>query len=401
MVKIPISPWPCFTEEEVDSVSKVLLSNKVNYWTGDECQNFENEFAQQVGVKYAISVANGTVALDLAMISLGIGPGDEVIVTSRTYIASATSILNVGASTVFVDVNLDTQNIDTQKILGAITKKTKAILCVHFAGWPCDMDPILDIAKKHNLFVVEDCAQAHGALYKGKSVGSIGHLNAWSFCQDKIITTGGEGGMITTNDKDLWLKAWSYKDHGKSWKKTHEKHVTKGFKWVHDTIGTNWRMTAMQAAIGRVQLRRLPNWGRVRRSNMAALHQALQNSSIFRVPMPLCQGCDGKCKPKSLCVHAAYKCYFFVKGNESLRNRAFDEFEKRGVNCFTGSCSEIYLEKAFDDIPLSLEGRLPNAKELGETSLMLQCHPTITHKEIQEMCKIIREVNDYLSDYQG
>ena len=203
--------------------------------------------------------------------------------------------------------------------------------------------------------------------------------------------------MVTTNNKDLWLKAWSFKDHGKNWQKIRKKNTTKSFKWVHDTIGTNWRMTAMQAAIGRVQLKKLKNWGDIRRSNMKALNHAIKNTSLFWAPEPLCEGCDGSCEPKIACVHGAYKCYFFIKGNESLRNKALDEFEKRGINCFSGSCSEIYLEKAFDNIGLSLKVRLPNAKKLGKTSLMLQCHPTITDKEIQDMCKVIKEVNDVLS----
>ena len=255
MSKETFSPWPSFSAEEIQAVTDVLSSNKVNYWTGDNCRQFEDEFARFVGCEYAIAVSNGTTALDLALLALGVGDGDEVIVTSRTFLASVSSIINARAIPVFADVSLDTQNINSDSINEVITKKTKAIMCVHLAGWPCDMDPIMHLAKKHELVVIEDCAQAHGAQYKGQSVGSIGHVGAWSFCQDKIMTTGGEGGMVTTNDKKLWSHMWSHKDHGKSWEAVFEREHPPGYRWVHESFGTNWRMTEMQAAIGRIQLK--------------------------------------------------------------------------------------------------------------------------------------------------
>ena len=216
MLNTKLSPWPSFTQEEVDAVSKTILSNKVNYWTGQECREFEKEFAKFTQTKYAISLMNGTVALDVALKALDIGIGDDVIVTSRTFLASASSIVTAGANPIFADVELDSQNISRRTIEAALTPNTKAIICVHLAGLMCDMDPIMALAQEKGLYVIEDCAQAHGAMYKGRSAGSIGHIGAWSFCQDKIITTGGEGGMVTTNDKELWSKMWSYKDHGKS-----------------------------------------------------------------------------------------------------------------------------------------------------------------------------------------
>ena len=216
------STWPLFTTEEVDAVKNVLLSNKVNYWTGNECREFEKEFAVWSNSKYAIALGNGTLALDSALKALDIGFGNEVIVTSRTYIASVTSIVTAGAIPVFADIDTNSQNITTTSIRSMITKKTKAIICVHLAGWPCEMDEIIELANEFNLYVIEDCAQAHGAKYKSKPVGSIGNIGCWSFCQDKIMTTGGEGGMVTTNDKSLWSKMWSYKDHGKSYKAVYE-----------------------------------------------------------------------------------------------------------------------------------------------------------------------------------
>ena len=253
----PFSPWPSFTHEELDAVSRVLLSNEVNYWTGVECRNFEREFADFVGTEYAVAVSNGTTALDLALVALDLNRGDEVIVTSRTFLASVSSIINAGATPVFADVDIESQNITAKSISKVLTKKSKAVVCVHLAGWPCDMDPIIALAKQHNLFIIEDCAQAHGANYKGRSVGSLGHIGAWSFCQDKIMTTGGEGGMVSTNDRELWSRMWAYKDHGKSWEAVYEREHPPGFRWLHDSFGTNWRMTEMQAAIGRIQLTRI------------------------------------------------------------------------------------------------------------------------------------------------
>jgi dTDP-4-amino-4,6-dideoxygalactose transaminase len=229
----PFSPWPSFTEEEADAVRDLILSNKVNYWTGQECREFEKEFATWAGTEYAIALANGTVALDLALNALGIGPGDEVIVTPRTFLASVSSIVNAGAIPVFAEVDRDSQNITAQTIQAVLTPRTRGVICVHLAGWPCDMNPIMELAALHDLKVIEDCAQAHGATYNGRPVGSIGHIGAWSFCQDKIMTTGGEGGMVTTNDRSLWLKMWSYKDHGKSWEAIYEREHQSGFRWLH------------------------------------------------------------------------------------------------------------------------------------------------------------------------
>ena len=211
----PFSKWPNFSTKEIEAVSKVMLSGRVNYWTGEECKKFEKEFAIFSNTKFAIALANGTVALDVALKALNIGPGDEVLVTSRTFIATVSSIVNAGAKPIFTDVDQNTQNITIKTIQNALTNKTKAIVCVHLAGWPCDMDPLIEFAKNHDLKIIEDCAQAHGAKYKGRPVGSLGDVGCWSFCQDKIMSTGGEGGMVTTNNEELWSKMWSFKDHGK------------------------------------------------------------------------------------------------------------------------------------------------------------------------------------------
>ena len=385
MLNTKFSSWPAFTDEEADVVRDVLISNKVNYWTGNECKKFEKEFSEFSGSKYAVALGNGTLALDVALKALDIGSGDEVIVTSRTFIASISSIVNSGAMPIFADVDLASQNITPETIRSVITDKTKAIFCVHLAGWPCDMDEIMATANEHDLYVIEDCAQAHGAKYKGNPVGSIGHIGCWSFCQDKIITTGGEGGMVTTNDESLWRKMWAYKDHGKSYEAVYEREHAPGFRWLHESFGTNWRMTEMQAAIGRIQLKRMPDWHQKRLSNAESIWGTAKQCKGLRVPTI----------PDHI-EHAAYKCYVFVELDELdvnwSRDRVIKEINALGVPCYSGSCSEVYLERAFDGTRFRPKKRLPNAKELGEASLMFLAHPTLTEDEIQKTCDAIKSV---------
>ena len=385
MLNTPFSPWPSFSEEEANAVRDVILSNKVNYWTGQECREFEKEFAAWAGSEHAIALANGTVALDLALQALGIGAGDEVIVTPRTFLASVSSIVNAGAVPVFAEVDRDSQNITAETIRAVLTPRTRAVICVHLAGWPCDMDPIMVLAAEHDLKVIEDCAQAHGAHYKGRPVGSIGHVGAWSFCQDKIMTTGGEGGMVTTNNRALWSRMWSIKDHGKSWEAVYERQHAPGFRWLHESFGTNWRMMEVQAVIGRIQLRRMADWQASRLGNAERIWACARQLPGLRVPM-IPEGS----------LHAAYKCYVFVEPQQLKagwdRDRILNEIAARGVPCFSGSCSEVYLEKAFDDTGWRPAERLPVAKELGETSLMFLVHPTLTQAEINKTCEVLAQV---------
>ncbi|GHF87883.1 DegT/DnrJ/EryC1/StrS family aminotransferase [Thalassotalea marina] len=391
MLNTEFAPWPSFTQEEADAVSRVLLSNKVNYWTGQEGRQFEQEFAQFSDCKYAIAVANGTLALDLALHSLGISAGDEVIVTSRTFIASASCIINAGATPVFADVDLDSQNISAQTIAPKITAKTKAIICVHLAGWPCDMDDIMALANKHNLFVIEDCAQAHGATYKGRSVGSIGHVGAWSFCQDKIMSTGGEGGMLTTNDETIWRDAWAFKDHGKSYAAVYEKQHPPGYRWLHESFGTNWRLTEMQSCIGRIQLKRMADWQAKRKQHAHAILNACKPYHFVYVPDT----------PDDI-EHAYYKCYVFIRPallpKQWQRDDIINSFNEMGVPCYSGSCSEVYLEKAFENTPYKPKAALPNAKLLGDTSLMFLVHPTLTSQDISKTCDVITQIFNKIAD---
>ncbi|BAN47718.1 DegT/DnrJ/EryC1/StrS aminotransferase family protein [Metapseudomonas resinovorans] len=385
MLNTSFSPWPSFSEEEADAVRDVILSNKVNYWTGQECREFEREFSAWAGTEYAIALANGTVALDLALKALEIGAGDEVVVTSRTFLASASAIVTAGAVPVFADIDRESQNITAESIGAVLTSRTKAVICVHLAGWPCDMDPIMELAEERGLFVIEDCAQAHGAMYKGRPVGSIGHIGAWSFCQDKIMTTGGEGGMVTTRDRNLWSKMWSYKDHGKSWDAVYERQHAPGFRWLHESFGTNWRMMEIQAVIGRIQLQRMAQWHELRKKNAQSIWRCASQLPALRVPSI----------PANI-EHAAYKAYVFVE-QEKLkagwtRDRLLNEITSRGVPCYSGSCSEVYLEKAFEGTGWQPVARLPVAQELGETSLMFLVHPTLTESEIQKTCEVLSSV---------
>ena len=393
MINTQFSSWPNFSKEEAERVSEILLSNKVNYWTGEECRLFEKEFAEYFNSQYAVSLANGTVAIDAALMALNLQKGDEVIVTSRTYIASVSSIINAGGIPIFADICENSQNFKSSNILKLITPKTKGILCVHLAGWPCEMDRIMEIAKKNNLFVVEDCAQAHGAKYKGASVGSIGDIGCWSFCQDKIMTTGGEGGMVTTNNKKLWRKIWEYKDHGKSYDAVFNNVHPDGFRWLHETFGTNWRMTEMQASIGRIQLKKMPKWTKERNDNQNAIWTRCKNIPSLRVPMFNERSWEFY-NPGN--IHAAYKCYVFVKKEELKsgwsRDKIIQEITLRGVPCYSGSCSEVYLEKAFKKSNLAPKNPLIKANELGETSLMFLVHPSLQKKEIQKTCDVIEDV---------
>ncbi len=379
-----IAPWPFFAADEIAAAQSVLKSGKVNYWTGEEGRFFEKEFSTFTGTRYAVALANGTVALELALYAFGIGPGDEVIVTSRTFIASASCIVMRGATPVMADVDPVSQNITAETIKPLITQRTKAIIAVHLAGWPCDMDPIMELAQKYNLKVIEDCAQAHGATYKGKPVGLLGHAAAFSFCQDKIITTGGEGGMLTTNDQAVWEKAWSYKDHGKNYDAVYGPQRGNGFRWIHDSFGTNWRMTELQSAIGRIQLRKLPSWLKKRRANASLLSKEFIHIPALRVTVP---------SPEI--EHAYYKYYVFIRPEflkqEWNRDRIQAEINAAGVPCYNGSCSEIYLENAFSE-RLRPSQRLQIAKELGETSLMFLVHPTLTTVDMKRTCSLVKKV---------
>lgn len=382
---IPLPPWPFFTDDEIQAASAPLKSGRVNYWTGMEGRLFEQEWADFAGCEYAVAVANGTVALELALHALGIGPGDEVIVPCRTFIASASCAVVRGVTPVMADVDPVSQNITAETAAAVLTPQTKAIIAVHLAGWPCEMDPILELAREKGLYVIEDCAQAHGATYKGRPAGSFGDAAAFSFCQDKIVTTGGEGGMLTTNRREVWERAWSYKDHGKSYDAVYHREHPPGFRWLHESFGTNWRLTEMQAAIGRVQLNKLPTWVEKRRRNAAILTERFAELPALRVTLP----------PEDI-GHAYYKYYAFLRP-EALRDgwnrdRVIEAIRAEGIPCHSGSCSEIYLEKAFEKEGLQPAQPLPIAKGLGETSLVFLVHPTLSETDMDDTARAVEKV---------
>lgn len=381
--------WPYFEKDEVDAAARVLHSGKVNYWTGTEGREFEREFARYCGARRAIALANGTVALEIALRLLGIGPGDEVIVAPRSFVASASCIMICGAKPVFADVDRDSQNITAESVRRVLTPRTKAIIAVHLAGWPCDMDELRTVADGHGLKLVEDCAQAHGALYKGKMVGTLGDAAAFSFCQDKIMTTAGEGGMLVMNDEELWFRAWSYKDHGKSMEAL-TPAGSPGFRWLHESLGTNFRLSEVQSAVGRLQLAKLPRWLDRRRSNATILTSRLGKISSLRVTPP----------PSDI-SHSYYKYYVFVRPEELksgwTRNRILQEINQGGVTAQMGSCSEIYMEKLFDSPGLRPTTRLPNARELGDTAIMFLVHPTLDGEDMERTCLTVENVMEQAS----
>lgn len=378
--------WPTYSAAERQAVDEVLASGKVNYWTGTLCREFEEKFAAFADSRHAVSLANGTVALDLALIALGIGPGDEVIVTPRSFVASVSSVVNAGAVPVFADVDEASGNISVETILPRLTGKTRAIVPVHLGGWPCDMPAIMQLAEQHGLRVIEDCAQAHGAHIAGRSVGSFGHVGAWSFCQDKIMTTGGEGGMVTTQDPALWRRMWEYKDHGKNWDKVRATDPAPGFRWLHDSFGTNWRMLEMQAAIGLVQLEMMPRWHR-RRSEIAASYLALAREFPCLLSAPV---------PGEGFEHAWYRFYCYLNDDGMKagwdRDRIIAAVTAEGIPLFHGSCSEIYLERSVQNAGLAPLQRLPVARRLGERSLMFLTHPTITDTQLDAAVSVMRKV---------
>lgn len=383
----PVEPWPHFADDERAAVDSVLQSGEVNYWTGTEGTSFEREFAQFTDTRHAIALSNGTLALELALYAYGIGVGDEVIVTPRSFIASASAVVMRGATPIMADVDRVSQNISAETIEAVMTEKTRGIIPVHLGGWPCDMDPIVALAQKHDLVVIEDCAQSLGAEYHGRQTGSIGDAGAFSFCQDKIMTTGGEGGMLAIGDHARWERAWSYKDHGKDYNKTHDDtpRTGTGFRWVHDSFGTNWRMTEMQAALGRIALTKVRGWVEQRRANARQLSECFAHIPALRVTTP----------PRDI-YHAYYKYYVFVRPDRLHygwnRDRIAQAIAAEGIPCFSGTCPEIYRERAFTDAGLGPTDRLPVARALGETSLMFLVHHTLSGKTVNDTCSAVEKV---------
>lgn len=364
-----IKQWPIINNKMINSVVNILKSGNLNQWNNGAVLEFEKKFANYIGSNYSIAVFNGTIALELCIKTLGLENGDEVIVTPRTFIASASCCAWCGIKPVFVDVDKNSQNITLETIKSGISNKTKAIILVHLAGWPCDLEDICKYCKENGIYVIEDCAQAHGAKYNNKSVGTWGDINAWSFCQDKIITTGGEGGMITTNNKQLYELAWSLKDHGKDYNTTLNKQHKPGFRWLHTNIGTNWRMMPIQAVIGIHALDELNNWVEHRRKIANIYNENLKNIDGIRLTIP----------NKNI-FHSYYKYYFFIEPHKFKisRDNIINLINKENIFCQVGSCGEIYKEIALNDY--KPKHNLVTTQSLFDTAIMLKCDPSISEE---------------------
>ena len=385
-----LAPWPFYGDDEIAAAGNVLRSGRVNYWTGDEGRSFESEFAAHCGVAYGLVVANGTLALELALHGLGLGPGDEVIVPARTFIATASAVALCGAKPVVADIDPTSQNLTAENVAAVCSPRTKAVIPVHLAGWPVDMAPLMDLAAQRGFFVIEDCAQAHGATDRGRPVGGIGHIGCFSFCQDKIISTGGEGGAVVTGDMRLYKRMWSYRDHGKDFARAapgqdQATDVSPGFKWLVGSFGTNARLTEFQSAIGRLQLKKLPQWTARRRANAASLTQALGDLNALSVPRP--PGDVG---------HAYYMYYGFIVA-EALktgwsRDRICAELRSQGVPARAGACPDISREAAFARAGYGAQPAHPHAERLADTTLMLPLHPTLTAGNLAFLAATTRAV---------
>ena len=394
---MPSKVYPYYPPKLIHKINKSLKSGKVNYWTGNEGVLFEKEFSKYVGNRYSIAVSNGSVALEMALKALDLKKNDEIIVTPRSFIISASCVLNLGLKPKFADVDKN-GNLSINGIKNSYTKKVKAIILVHLNGLPCDLDPIINFTKKLKIKIIEDCSQAHGAVYKNKPVGSFGDISTWSFCQDKIISTGGEGGMISTDNKKFWKKCWSLKDHGKNYDTCFIKKHKTGFKWLHDNLGSNYRMTEMQALLGREQLKLLDKQIK-KRNNIANLYlSGLKNYyekyNILKKPDFKCQTCPLKQNKKSCnkCVHAFYRLNLFINKDKIKQIKLIEQFNKKEIKCGVGPCPEIYREKIFKKLKFYPQKRLLNAKLLGQISLTFSINPNIPSTKIKLEIKSIKKI---------
>ena len=383
--RIDFPGWPEYSEEEIDAVAEILRSGKGNYWFGEHGRKFEEEFAEYCGGGFALTAGNGTLALEMALHGLGVGPGDEVIVTPRSFVASANCIVQLGATPVFADVDRESQNITPSTIEEKITGKTRCIIAVHLAGWPCEMKEIMNLAAENDIYVIEDCAQAHGAEINGKRAGAWGHAAAFSFCQDKIISTGGEGGMLLTNDEELWAKAAALRNHGKDPRKYNPGTMGTKEQGLPDTFGSNYRMTEMQSCMGRIQLQHLDDWVQKRQANAAMLDDVIKNCGAARATIP----------PPHV-THAYYKYYFFADTanlkDDWNRNRIIEAISGEGIPCGAGTSAEIYQLDAYSGGTSDPGQRLTVARELGETGIMLPVPPNYNADCMTYMCNTVQSV---------
>ena len=375
-----ISTWPIYDEQMLVGINKIIKKGQVNYLFGKWGKEFENLFSKYHKVSYSIAVSNGTVGLELALAALELNNNDEVLVTPRSYYSSASCIIRNNLKPVFVDIDLNTQNILVDDIKKKITKKTKCIICVHLGGLPCEMNEIMKIAKHNKIKVIEDCSQAHGAMLDGKLAGSFGDIAVWSFCNDKIISTLGEGGMISTSNKNLYNKLWSLKDIGKNIKKYYENNKKKiGFQWLHDSIGTNARLTEIQSYAGYYQLKKLSYVVKKRNENATFLKTELSKLNIFSFL---------NYSPNYYNAYYRFNFLFNPKyqTNKLSRNILLKELGPR-IDIREGSCPEIYNEKYFK---MNYSFFCPNANYIGKYALSLQVDQTIKRESLSNTINILK-----------
>ncbi len=337
--KYKFPKWPSFSNEEIKTVSSLLNKGQVNYRSGYYSNKFEREFASYIGVKYGIAVFNGSIALELALRALDIKKNDEVIVTPRSFIISSSIPILFEAKPVFADIDENTLGLTLESIKKVVTNKTKAIIAVHLGGVPCDIIKISNFAKKNNISLIEDCSQAHGASVKNRKVGSFGRISVFSFCNDKIISTGGEGGIVLTNEKQLYRKVYEYKDHGKDFKQQNK--FLLNYNYIHNTFGTNYRITEFQSCLGRIQLKKLNKNLRTRNFIAKSIYKLSNKFPIlFREPI---FNKDN--------YNAYYVCYLFLNKNGIKKNininKIINTLRNSGIICSIGACPELYKEKVF------------------------------------------------------
>ena len=393
---------PFYSSKSIQKIGPMLKSGKVNYWSGNEGKKFEKEFSNYLGNKYSVALSNGSVALEIALKALKLKKKDQIIVSPRSFIVSASCTINLGLKPIFADVD-NNGNLNIEGIKKAYNKNVKAIIVVHLNGLPCDLDPIIKFTKKNKIFLIEDCSQAHGAIYKGMKVGTFGDISTWSFCQDKIISTGGEGGLISTNNKKLWLKCWSLKDHGKNFNSVFFKKHKVGFRWLHDNFGSNYRMTEMQAILGRAQLKILDR--QIKKRNIIAnlyldgLREYYEKYDILKKPNFNFKFSSSR-KNKKLSgksIHAFYRLNLFINKKKINQLRLLEQFNLKNINCGVGSCPEIYREKVFKKFKFNPKKRLTNAKLLGETSITFPIDPNINFTKVKREILLIKKIfNKYI-----
>ena len=377
-------PWPRYEADEIEAVAAVLRSGRVNYWTGETVKDFEAAYAAHLGLPHALALANGTLALEVALAAFQIGEGDEVLVPACSFVATASCVLMRGGKPVFCDLTRDGQVVTVETLEAARTPRTRAVIVVHLSGFVADVPAIMAWAEPRGIVVIEDCAQAHGARLDGQPAGSLGHGAAFSFCQDKILSTGGEGGLFATRDEAAFRRAWSLTQHGKSYEAVFEREHPPGFRWLVDSVGSNWRLTGIQAAIGLRQLEKLSTWSAARTRNARILYAALEGSSarLERHPPGL--------------EHAFYRASCFLpegRGSEP-RDALIAALQAEGWPIQSGTCPEIYREQVFVERGLAPAARLPVARALGETSLWLWVHPTIDSETMERYAAALRGALD-------